>query len=292
MGRWALHHVVTDGLGGLAILRRLADGADPGPVGVFPRPRPSWRRLAGDAARTRLAGLARFAGTCRELRRAVAAAGGLRAPRAVPCSIVAPTGSRRCLAVVRTDLASLRAAAHLQGGTVNDLVLTVVAGALHAVLARRGETVEEFRVALMTAGARTAAGDTPGNGAAPLVVGVGSGGRSGRTSCSGGHCVATGGPPAPASLVATDRAEGRVMVGDGPDRGAYCARDLHDSMIQRLFGAGLALQSTLACIADPAARERVIQSVTVLDEIINEIRSVLHTGQACGAAARGPDVPD
>jgi hypothetical protein len=74
-----------------------------------------------------------------------------------------------------------------------------------------------------------------------------------------------------------------VVSGDCPARGADCARDLHDSVIQRLFGAGLALQSTLACIPDPAARERVRESVGVLDEIIDEVRSVLHAGQASAA---------
>jgi hypothetical protein len=72
-----------------------------------------------------------------------------------------------------------------------------------------------------------------------------------------------------------------VVSGDCPARGADCA---HDSVIQRLFGAGLALQSTLACIADPAVRERVRQSVGVLDEIIDEMRSVLQAG---GASAAG-----
>ena len=75
------------------------------------------------------------------------------------------------------------------------------------------------------------------------------------------------------------------MSGDDPARGAYCARDLHDGVIQRLFGAGLALQSALACIPDLAARERVRQSVGVLDEIIDEIRSVLHAGQADATGA-------
>jgi hypothetical protein len=55
------------------------------------------------------------------------------------------------------------------------------------------------------------------------------------------------------------------------------ARDRHDSMIQRLFGAGL-LQSALAGVTDPAVRERVRHAVTVPDEIIDEIRSVLHAG--------------
>jgi hypothetical protein len=62
-------------------------------------------------------------------------------------------------------------------------------------------------------------------------------------------------------------------------------RDLHDSAMQRLFGAGLVLQSTLAGIADPAVRERIRHATTVLDEIIDEIRSVLHTGMERGPGA-------
>ena len=70
-------------------------------------------------------------------------------------------------------------------------------------------------------------------------------------------------------------------------------QDLHDSVLQRLFGAGMTLQSTLTSITDPAARERVRHSLTVLDEIIDELRSVLHTrpehGSGAGRIERGSD---
>lgn len=59
-------------------------------------------------------------------------------------------------------------------------------------------------------------------------------------------------------------------------------QDLHDSVIQRLFGAELALQSTLGRIPDAAVREQIRQSVAVLDEIIGEVRSVLHARPVCG----------
>jgi hypothetical protein len=49
-----LHHVLADGLGGLAILTRLVDGAEPGPVPPFPRPSPRWWELAVDAFRARV----------------------------------------------------------------------------------------------------------------------------------------------------------------------------------------------------------------------------------------------
>jgi len=50
---------------------------------------------------------------------------------------------------------------------------------------------------------------------------------------------------------------------------------LHDSVIQRLFATGLQLQSVLGQIPDPTVRQRVRQSVDVIDEIIGEVRSTL-----------------
>jgi diacylglycerol O-acyltransferase len=74
-------------------------------------------------------------------------------------------------AVARADLEALRAAAHRHGGTVNDVLLTAVAGALHTLLARRGEPIEAFRIAVMIA-RRAASANALGNQVAPLLVGV------------------------------------------------------------------------------------------------------------------------
>jgi WS/DGAT/MGAT family acyltransferase len=168
-----LHHVLADGLGGLAILGRLVDRADFGPARAFPQPGPARRRLAADALRSRLRGLARFRAGWRELPRSLAAGAGVHAPRAVACSILQRTGPRRCFAVARVELAALQTMAHRHGGTVNDVLLAAVAGALHTLLERRGEPIEAFRIAVMVAGRRAAAAaDTLGNQAAPLLVGV------------------------------------------------------------------------------------------------------------------------
>jgi WS/DGAT/MGAT family acyltransferase len=167
-----LHHVLADGLGGLAILARLVDGADLGPARAFPQPRPARRRLAADVFRSRLRSLARFRAGWRELLRSLAAGGGVHAPRAVACSILRPVGPRRRFTVGRADLQALRTAAHRHGGTVNDVLLTAVAGALHTLLERRGEPIEAFRIAVMVAGRRAASTDTLGNQVAPLLVGV------------------------------------------------------------------------------------------------------------------------
>ncbi|RWZ59209.1 GAF domain-containing protein [Labedella populi] len=58
------------------------------------------------------------------------------------------------------------------------------------------------------------------------------------------------------------------------DRGRI-ARDLHDHVIQRLFGAGLNLQAAGSEIADDRLRERVEEQVTALDEAIGSIRTAI-----------------
>jgi hypothetical protein len=61
----------------------LVDGAAlPPAVDGFPRLRPSWRRLATDAARWRAAAVARWPATARQARAALRAAGGMVPPRA------------------------------------------------------------------------------------------------------------------------------------------------------------------------------------------------------------------
>ena len=82
------------------------------------------------------------------------------------------TGSRRRFAVARTDLVALHAAGRRHGGTVNDVLLTAVGGALHTLLEGRGEHVETFRIAVMVAGEKEASADLPGNQAVPLLVDV------------------------------------------------------------------------------------------------------------------------
>jgi signal transduction histidine kinase len=53
------------------------------------------------------------------------------------------------------------------------------------------------------------------------------------------------------------------------------ARDLHDHVIQRLFGAGLALQAASSEIDDERLRDRVDEQVAALDEAIGAIRTAI-----------------
>ena len=53
------------------------------------------------------------------------------------------------------------------------------------------------------------------------------------------------------------------------------ARDLHDTVIQRLFGVGLALQMSLHSIVDDDVRGRINNVLDELDETIHEIRTTI-----------------
>ena len=63
------------------------------------------------------------------------------------------------------------------------------------------------------------------------------------------------------------------------------ARDLHDTVIQRLFGAGMSLQATLALPIE-AARARVENTIDVIDDTIKELRMAIFSLQG-GAASVG-----
>jgi len=100
------------------------------------------------------------------------AAGGLRPPRAAPCSLNQRTGPHRCLSVVWADLAALRAAAHRHGATANDAILVAVAGALHRVLQIRGESLGTLVMTVPVSGRRPGNGPALGNMVSPMLVAV------------------------------------------------------------------------------------------------------------------------
>ena len=164
-----LHHAIADGVDGLAVLDRLLDGGDGPQPHRFPRPRPTRRLLAVDAARAALRTVRGLPGVVREMR--VVAVAGAGSP-AVPCSLWRSTGPRRRFGVARVDLAALSAFAHRHGGTVNDALLAVVAGALRTFLAGRGERADVIRAAVVVSGHRQRSADRPGNITAPVVVDI------------------------------------------------------------------------------------------------------------------------
>ena len=168
------HHVLADGIGGLAVLAHLVDGAPPvGPTPEFPASAPSTAALAADAWRGRARSLVRVGPSVRRLRAAVAqlrGSGGGARPAA--SSLNAPTGPRRAFRVARAPVADLRRVAHARGATINDLVLTAVAGALHALTLARGEPVERFVLSVPMSSRTEASADSLGNevGVVPLEL--------------------------------------------------------------------------------------------------------------------------
>jgi signal transduction histidine kinase len=54
------------------------------------------------------------------------------------------------------------------------------------------------------------------------------------------------------------------------------ARDLHDTVIQRLFAVGLSLQSTVATLGASGTAERVQTAISDLDDTIRQIRSTIY----------------
>ena len=91
---------------------------------------------------------------------------------AAPTSLNRPVGPRRRLDVVAVDLAAIRDLGHAHGGTVNDVVLAAVAGALRTLLAARGEQLGEVTITVPVAARRAATGGELGNhiGIMPVTV--------------------------------------------------------------------------------------------------------------------------
>jgi WS/DGAT/MGAT family acyltransferase len=168
-----LHHVLADGIGGLAVLAAFADPGGGRRTGVdFPRRPPRRATLLADATRTRVRALAGAHRSWRLLRRSLAAGGGLRPPRIAPCSLMQRTGSRRQAVTVRCDVESLRAAARPHGATTNDALLVAVVGALQQVLEHRGEHVDELVVTVPVSGRPARDQSGLGNLVSPMLVEV------------------------------------------------------------------------------------------------------------------------
>ena len=185
-----LHHVVADGIAGLAELRALLDpGPDtpPGPAQPWtPAPRPSAGALLLDNLQHRLARLAnagrKVAHPAALLHRARAAMPALRellaqdpGPRT---SLDRVIGQDRTLALIRGDLQRVNEVARRHNATLNDVLLTVIGGGLRGLLVGRGERVAGVRlpvyvpISLRRGGAGPEAGNLIGQMVVPLPLGV------------------------------------------------------------------------------------------------------------------------
>jgi diacylglycerol O-acyltransferase / wax synthase len=178
-----MDHVLADGIAELAVLGMLVDQAAEtaeARTDRFPAAAPRARELAVDAWRGRLHRIARAgpgaphqARGLRRIREGIAELGGARPPRRRPAtSLNRPVGPQRRLDVVAVDLPAIRDLGHAHGGTVNDVVLAAVAGALRTLLAARGEQLGEVTITVPVAARRAAAGGQLGNqiGIMPVTV--------------------------------------------------------------------------------------------------------------------------
>src|SRR5437763_3226983 len=165
-GRFVLivktHHCLVDGASGVDLLTVLFDldpvpAVAPAPEDAWtPRPEPSGAELvaAGAHGLAEMAGelIGRAAGAAAHPERALRAIGetvqgvaevawaGLNPPPDTPLSV--PPGSHRRFAVVPCRLEEVKLVKNAFGGTVNDVVLAVVAGALAEFLRGRGMRTE------------------------------------------------------------------------------------------------------------------------------------------------------
>ncbi len=172
-GRFALlaktHHALVDGISGIDIVSVLFDvspepaaPADPGNRWL-PRPLPSSAQLLGEALLERATVPGEVARSVRAVFRAPrrvlegardAAVGvgamawaGLNPAPSTPYN--ADIGPHRRFTWVRADLAQLKAIKNELGGTVNDVVLATVAGALGRHLRRRGQQTDGLELKAM-----------------------------------------------------------------------------------------------------------------------------------------------
>ena len=164
-----MNHVLADGIGGLAVLASLVDeipGLPPGNPqrARFPVPAPPARALAADAWAGRARGLTHLARSVRTIRQGLAELGSARPPRRLPpTSLNRPTGPQRRLDVVAADLAAIRDLGHAHGGTVNDVILAAIAGALRALLESRDEELDLVTASVPVSARQAATGGQLGN---------------------------------------------------------------------------------------------------------------------------------
>ena len=167
-GRFAVlsktHHSLVDGVSGVDIATVLFDSsADPLPVAPpehewIPRPLPTDAQLLADAlieratvpgelvrgVRATLRGPRHVAGRVGRALGGVSALARVGLQSAPPSPLNLRIGPHRRFTWVTGDLQEFKAVKNALGGTVNDVVLAVVAGALGRYLRGRGESTDEL----------------------------------------------------------------------------------------------------------------------------------------------------
>ncbi|MER5890392.1 wax ester/triacylglycerol synthase family O-acyltransferase [Streptomyces sp. NPDC001941] len=162
-----LHHALADGLRAVAIGAGIFDqigGPAAAPRRTRTVPPRSWlpgpRQIAG-AARDRLEEFGQAVGVGASVVRATA--GRLDPRGAAACLAAAPSGTRR-LATADLDLDEVRRVRRAVGGTANDVLLAVVAGALRRWILERGEPLPGAEPRALVPVSRRRPGGAPDTG--------------------------------------------------------------------------------------------------------------------------------
>jgi diacylglycerol O-acyltransferase len=171
-----LHHVVADGLRGVALVASLLDSTpeEQANAGVWrPRPAPTGMELVRDNLRGRWAAVRcyRPSSVIRSAR-TVRALSHSTAGRAPATSLTGAIGERRHLTVLRYRVADLRAAAHARGCTINDLLIAAVTAGLRELLSERGECQDGLELRASVPVGAHGGGNEGGMFITPLPVGV------------------------------------------------------------------------------------------------------------------------
>ncbi len=157
-----VHHCLTDGVSGNDLLAALLDpdpqAEDPEPPHWIPRPAPGplslvanevWRRAsmpldALRAAQSALSGPARVLDTVRDAVESVSEAVAGTFTPASPTPLNLEIGPHRRIDCTRFELSAAKEVKRVLGGTVNDVVLCVVAGAVGRFLEGRRERIHDL----------------------------------------------------------------------------------------------------------------------------------------------------
>jgi WS/DGAT/MGAT family acyltransferase len=161
------HHCMIDGVAGAELMSIILDVTAEAKIGEplpwKPRPAPSWGRVVTDSVWHRVTQPFDALSAAREAVREpqatagklVEAAQGLRdalAPSfnsASPTPLNVPCGPHRRFELVRHEVAAYKRVKDALGGTLNDVVLATVAGALRSFFLERGISVQDLEVRAM-----------------------------------------------------------------------------------------------------------------------------------------------
>jgi WS/DGAT/MGAT family acyltransferase len=134
-----LHHALTDGAGAFAVAVGLLDSLSVAHRAAPPTPTPKApTRSALDTVKDTVSSTLAQAGEAATIASSV-----LLATRPYPTSpITAPSAKDRSLRFVRLELSDIRQIRQSHGGTTNDVVLAVLAGALREWLINRGQRAD------------------------------------------------------------------------------------------------------------------------------------------------------